>query len=233
MREIIFDTETTGLESKNDRIIEIGGIELLNHFPTGRTLHLYINPGDRKVHPDALAVHGITDEFLADKPKFAEVVDQIRDFFEGAKWVAHNATFDMGFINAEFARLSIEPVSPEVVLDTLALARRKHPMGPNSLDALCRRYGIDNSRREKHGALLDSELLAEVYIEMIGGRQTALGFGSSRQTNDQQDMADDRQVSEPISRPRALPSRLTAQEAESHAKLVASMGDKALWGRYN
>ena len=180
MREIIFDTETTGLESKLDRIIEIGGVELSNHFPTGRTLHLYINPEDRKVHPDALAVHGITDEFLQDKPKFAEVVDQIRDFFEGARWVAHNATFDMGFINAEFARLGIEPVAADLVTDTLSLARRKHPMGPNSLDALCRRYGIDNSHRTKHGALLDSELLAEVYIEMIGGRQTALGFGSGR-----------------------------------------------------
>ena len=179
MREIIFDTETTGLESKLDRVIEIGGIELINHFPTGRTLHLYISPEDRKVHPDALAVHGITDEFLKDKPKFAEVVDQIRDFFEGARWVAHNATFDMGFINAEFARLGIEPVAADLVTDTLSLARRKHPMGPNSLDALCRRYGIDNSHRTKHGALLDSELLAEVYIEMIGGRQTALGFGSA------------------------------------------------------
>ncbi|WP_313615983.1 DNA polymerase III subunit epsilon, partial [Rhizobium sp.] len=150
MREIIFDTETTGLESKLDRVIEIGGIELINHFPTGKTLHLYISPEDRKVHPDALAVHGITDDFLKDKPKFADVVDEIRDFFEGARWVAHNATFDMGFINAEFARLGIEPVAPDLVTDTLSLARRKHPMGPNSLDALCRRYGIDNSHRTKH-----------------------------------------------------------------------------------
>jgi DNA polymerase-3 subunit epsilon len=233
MREIIFDTETTGLESKNDRIIEIGGIELINHFPTGRTIHLYINPQGRKVHPDALAVHGITDESLIDKPKFPEVVDQIREFFEGAKWVAHNATFDMGFINAEFARLGIEPVAPDMVLDTLAMARRKHPMGPNSLDALCRRYGIDNSRREKHGALLDSELLAEVYIEMIGGRQTALGFGSAQKVAEQIDVSDDSDVDAPLSRPHALPSRLSQLEAESHAKLVASMGEKAIWGRYN
>lgn len=203
MREIIFDTETTGLESKLDRVIEIGGIELINHFPTGRTLHLYISPEDRKVHPDALAVHGITDEFLKDKPKFAEVVDQIRDFFEGARWVAHNATFDMGFINAEFARLGIEPVAADLVTDTLSLARRKHPMGPNSLDALCRRYGIDNSHRTKHGALLDSELLAEVYIEMIGGRQTALGFGSAAK---QETIIVEEDVAlEPLQRPRALP----------------------------
>lgn len=230
MREIIFDTETTGLESKFDRIIEIGGIELMNHFPTGRSIHIYINPEDRKVHPDALAVHGITDEFLQDKPKFAEVVDEIRAFFEGARWVAHNATFDMGFINAEFARLGIESVSPEWVTDTLALARRKHPMGPNSLDALCRRYGVDNSRRDKHGALLDSELLAEVYIEMIGGRQTALGFGSASKT--QASMQVDDQSMAPMQRERSLPQRLDVQALAAHEKLVQSLGDKAIWNKY-
>lgn len=230
MREIIFDTETTGLESKADRIIEIGGIELINHFPTGRTIHIYINPEDRKVHPDALAVHGITDEFLRDKPKFGDVVQDIREFFEGARWVAHNATFDMGFINAEFARLGIEPVSPELVTDTLSMARRKHPMGPNSLDALCRRYGVDNSHRDKHGALLDSELLAEVYIEMIGGRQTALGFGSASKAR-VDEVVDDGPI-EVLARPRALPSRLDAETAAAHGKLVLAMGDKAIWNKY-
>ena len=230
MREIIFDTETTGLESKLDRVIEIGGIELINHFPTGRTLNLYISPEDRKVHPDALAVHGITDEFLKDKPKFAEVVDQIRDFFDGARWVAHNATFDMGFINAEFARLGIEPVAADLVTDTLSLARRKHPMGPNSLDALCRRYGIDNSHRTKHGALLDSELLAEVYIEMIGGRQTALGFGSA--AKQETVVIEEDMPLEPLQRPTALPSRLDAETVAAHGKLVLGMGDKAIWNRY-
>lgn len=230
MREIIFDTETTGLESKVDRIIEIGGIELINHFPTGRSIHLYINPQDRKVHPDALAVHGISDEFLQDKPKFADVVDQIRDFFAGARWVAHNATFDMGFINAEFARLGIEPVSAELVTDTLSMARRKHPMGPNSLDALCRRYGVDNSRRDKHGALLDSELLAEVYIEMIGGRQTALGFGSTAKT--QSIVVDDQQTFEPLQRERPLAPRLDSDVIAAHEKLVQTMGAKAIWNRY-
>lgn len=230
MREIIFDTETTGLESKLDRIIEIGGLELVNHFPTGRTIHLYINPADRKVHPDALAVHGITDDFLKDKPKFEEVVQEIRDFFEGARWVAHNATFDMGFINAEFARLGIDPVSPELVTDTLSMARRKHPMGPNSLDALCRRYGIDNSHRAKHGALLDSELLAEVYIEMIGGRQTALGFGSAVKST-VNEVIDDIPLELPV-RTRPLPSRIDAETAVAHEKLVAAMGDKAIWKKY-
>ncbi|MFD1747220.1 DNA polymerase III subunit epsilon [Rhizobium helianthi] len=231
MREIIFDTETTGLESKADRVIEIGGIELLNHFPTGRTFHVYINPGDRKVHPDALAVHGITDDFLKDKPSFAEIVDELQAFFEGAKWIAHNATFDMGFINAEFERLGLPPVPQDQVVDTLALARRKHPMGPNSLDALCRRYGIDNSHRTKHGALLDSELLAEVYIEMIGGRQAALGLVNVEEGSSVVEV-DDVEV-EIMTRPRPLPPRVSASELEAHQAMVASLGAKALWSRYS
>lgn len=233
MREIIFDTETTGLDNKTDRVIEIGGIELENHFPTGRTLHIYINPGDKTVHPDALAVHGITDEFLKDKPPFAAVVDEIREFFEGAKWIAHNASFDMGFINAEFARLDIPPVPQDQVIDTLAMARRKHPMGPNSLDALCRRYGIDNSHRNKHGALLDSELLADVYIEMIGGRQTALGLNVETGRDgysDEEDGSDQPIVLE--ARPRPLAPRLSEAELAAHEKMVAGMGDKSLWKKY-
>ncbi|MCJ8239728.1 DNA polymerase III subunit epsilon [Peteryoungia algae] len=232
MREVIFDTETTGLDNKADRVIEIGGIELLNHFPTGRTFHVYINPGDRKVHPDALAVHGITDEFLKDKPVFANIVADLQEFFEGAKWIAHNAMFDMGFINAEFDRLSIPPVPSDLVIDTLALARRKHPMGPNSLDALCRRYGIDNSHRTKHGALLDSELLAEVYIEMLGGRQAALGLTSvDTRRNQSVEISDLAEIS--YSRPRPLSPRLSAAEVESHSKLVARLKDKAIWSKYS
>lgn len=230
MREIIFDTETTGLDNRLDRVIEIGGVELDNHFPTGRTFHVYLNPGDRKVHPDALAIHGITDEFLKDKPTFVEVVEEMISFFGDARWVAHNATFDMGFINAELARLDRAPIAADLVTDTLALARRKHPMGPNSLDALCRRYGIDNTHRTKHGALLDSELLAEVYIEMIGGRQAALGLSSNEVRGAQQESDD--AVVVIGQRPRPLPSRLNQQERESHAALVAKMGAKAIWGRY-
>jgi DNA polymerase-3 subunit epsilon len=231
MREIVFDTETTGLENKSDRVIEIGGVELLNHFPTGRTFHVYINPGDRKVHPDALAVHGITDAFLKDKPSFAEIVPQLQEFFEGAKWVAHNANFDMGFINAEFDRLGLPPVAPDLVIDTLSLARRKHPMGPNSLDALCRRYGIDNSHRTKHGALLDSELLAEVYIEMLGGRQAALGL-TSVDTRRSQVVEMTEVIDISYERPRQLAERLSAEEVEGHAKLVARLGSKAIWTKY-
>ena len=230
MREIIFDTETTGLDSREDRIIEIGGVELRDHFPTGRTLHLFINPKGRKVHPDALAIHGITDAFLADKPAFGEVVEEINAFFEGATWIAHNANFDMGFINAEFARIGLPPVEGHRVVDTLQLARRKHPMGPNSLDALCRRYGIDNSHRLKHGALLDSELLAEVYIELIGGRQTALGFSGTETRATQ--VARSQQPVTLHPRPAPLASRLRVDEAQAHAALVAKMGDKAIWLQY-
>lgn len=234
MREIIFDTETTGLDNRADRIIEIGGIELINHFPTGKTLHLFINPGDRKVHPDALAVHGITDESLKDKPPFADVADQILEFFGGAKWIAHNATFDMGFVNAEFARLGRPPILPDMVIDTLAMARRKHPMGPNSLDALCRRYGIDNSHRTQHGALLDSELLAEVYIEMIGGRQTALGLGSSSGSSARSRQNDDAEeiVADVFVRPDPLPGRMSEEEMVAHAALVAKLGAKGIWSKY-
>ncbi|MBX4890718.1 DNA polymerase III subunit epsilon [Rhizobium bangladeshense] len=235
MREIIFDTETTGLDNRADRIIEIGGIELFNHFPTGNTIHIYINPGDQKVHPDALAVHGITDEFLKDKKTFAEVADEILAFFGDAKWIAHNATFDMGFVNAEFARLGLPPILPDKVVDTLSMARRKHPMGPNSLDALCRRYGIDNSHRTKHGALLDSELLAEVYIEMIGGRQAAFGLsisGQSGQARGEMAAEDDLVIAAAFERPRPLGSRLSQAEAQAHEALIAKLGEKSIWAKY-
>lgn len=231
MREIVFDTETTGLESKFDRVIEIGGIELLNHFPTGRSFHVYINPGDRKVHPDALAVHGISDDFLKDKPRFAEIVEELLEFFDGARWIAHNANFDIGFMNAEFDRLDRPPVPPDMVVDTLAMARRKHPMGPNSLDALCRRYGVDNSHRTKHGALLDAELLAEVYIEMLGGRQAAFGLVQTEEkktvTEEEVEIAEHLLV-----RTTELAPRLSAEEIESHRLLIARLGEKAIWSRY-
>lgn len=231
MREIIFDTETTGLDNRQDRVIEIGGVELNDHFPTGRTFHRYINPGDRKVHPDALAVHGLSDDFLKDKPVFADVVEELMAFFEGARWVAHNATFDMGFINAELARLDRPAVSQDLVTDTLSMARRKHPMGPNSLDALCRRYGIDNAHRTKHGALLDSELLAEVYIEMIGGRQAALGL-TTRESRAQAESSDDT-VTVPRARPAPLRPRLAENDIAAHAALVEKMGAKAIWSQYD
>lgn len=230
MREIIFDTETTGLSNKDDRIIEFGGVELENKFPTGNFLHIYINPEGKQVHPDALEVHGITDEFLLDKPTFKDIADEMLEFVKGAKLVAHNANFDMGFLNAELARLDKLPIGNEHVIDTLAIARRKHPMGPNSLDALCRRYGIDNSKREKHGALLDAELLAEVYIELSGGKQTALSLVSNSSSTEQSTDVSQETV-QIQTRPNPLPPRITDDERKAHAKLVADLGEDAIWAK--
>lgn len=230
MREIIFDTETTGLNKNEDRIIEIGCIELDNRFPTGRTFHVYINPQGRQVHPDALTIHGISNEQLADKPAFPEIAEEFLNFTDDAKLVAHNAMFDLGFINAELERIGRLPISVDRIVDTLALARRKHPMGPNSLDALCKRYGIDNSRRTLHGALLDSEILADVYIELIGGKQGALGLDSI--DNNINIKTEENRNGDLINvKPRLKPlaSRLTEQERAAHLELLKKIGDKALW----
>lgn len=175
MREIVFDTETTGLSPlKGDRIVEIGCVELINRAPTGQTFHVYINP-ERDMPDGAFRVHGLSSDFLADKPAFSAIAEDFLNFIGDSVLIAHNASFDMGFINAELVRLKMPSVAPKRVIDTLQLARRKYPGGPNSLDALCQRYSIDNSRRNKHGALLDSEILAEVYIELTGGRNADLG----------------------------------------------------------
>jgi DNA polymerase-3 subunit epsilon len=228
MREIVFDTETTGLDARDDRVIELGCIELVNRFPTGRTFHHYINPQGREIHAEAQAVHGISMADLQGKPSFSEIVEDFLAFIDGAHLVAHNAGFDINFINAEFGRLGHPTVDPGLVVDTLAIARRKHPMGPNSLDALCRRYGIDNGRRTKHGALLDSELLAEVYIELIGGKQTALvldsfsaGGGTSVETASIEIVL--RQ------RPAPLAARITEAELAAHSLLVKELGENATW----
>lgn len=174
MREIVLDTETTGLDpAAGHRIVEIACLELLNHIPTGRTYQSYVNP-EREVPSDAFAVHGLSVEFLSDKPRFAEIVDKLVDFIADAPLVIHNAEFDVRFLNAEFQRLARPPLSGDRVVDTLQMARQKFPGAPASLDALCRRFAIDNSTRTKHGALLDIELLADVYLELIGGRQAGL-----------------------------------------------------------
>lgn len=230
MREIVFDTETTGLDPYQDRVIELGGVELVNRFPTGRTFHHYLNPQGRAINAEAQAVHGISAADLADKPAFRAVVDEFMAFIDGAKLVAHNAGFDMGFINAELERLGHLPVGQDRVVDTLAIARRKHPMGPNSLDALCKRYNIDNSRRTKHGALLDSELLAEVYIELVSARQASLVLES---TIDIQ-LGGAQTASGAIviaARPRPLAPRLSEADMLAHAALVAQLGDAAIWKR--
>lgn len=229
MREIILDTETTGLDPRLDRIIELGGVELVNKFPTGRTFHEYINPAGRPVHPEAKAIHGIGDADLVGKPVFAQIAEAFLEFIDGAHIVAHNANFDAGFINAELERIGADPIAADRVVDTLAIARRKHPMGPNSLDALCRRYGIDNAHRTLHGALLDSELLAEVYIELIGGRQAALGLDVmvTEETGGETTI-----VTVAVgARPVPLPSRLSAAELDAHARLVEKLGEQAIWRR--
>jgi DNA polymerase III subunit epsilon len=228
MREIVFDTETTGLDNNADRVIEIGAVELVNRFSTGRRFHVFINPQGKQIHPDAEKVHGINNAQLADKPVFADIVDGFLDFIDGAKLVAHNASFDTGFINAEFSRLELPPVEPSIVIDTLLLARRKHPMGPNSLDGLCKRYNIDNSHRTLHGALLDAELLAEVYLELTGGRQAAMGFDADaggRAKSEGQAAAQPKAMT----RPSPLLPRLGAAEKAAHAQMVQKLGPKALW----
>lgn len=229
MREIVLDTETTGFEpGEGDRIVEIGAIELLNHVPTGRVYHQYINP-ERSMPAAAFQVHGLGDDFLRDKPKFAGIAAGFIDFIgTDSRLVIHNAAFDMKFLNAELGWAG-HPVMPmDRAIDTVAMARRKFPGSPASLDALCRRFGIDNSAREKHGALLDSELLAEVYLELIGGRQPDFALSVSA-------TAEERAATEtwrPHPRPAPLPERVTAAEAEAHAAFVAKIGEGAIWKRF-
>ncbi|RLQ89153.1 DNA polymerase III subunit epsilon [Notoacmeibacter ruber] len=225
MREIIFDTETTGLDFALDRVIEIGGVEMVDRIPTGRTFHMLIHPEDRDVHPEALAVHGIGMDKLAGKPFFRDVCDEFLSFFADAKLVAHNASFDVRMINAELARMQRDPLPPHMIVDTLELAKRRHPMGPNSLDALCKRYSIDSSRRTFHGALLDSELLLDVYLELTGGRQTSLGL-TARRGGDSDES--DREFDLPI-RERPLEPRLTSEEKARHYEMVQKLGSEPLW----
>jgi DNA polymerase-3 subunit epsilon len=225
-REIVLDTETTGLDPKDGhRVVEIGGVELVNHVATGRVFHQYINP-ERDMPAEAEAVHGLSRAFLADKPLFADVAADFAGFIDGAMLVIHNAAFDMGFLNAEFARLGFPELPMSRAVDTVAIARRKHPGSPANLDALCRRYGVDNSGREKHGALLDAELLAEVYLELIGGRQPdfALGVVESGGRAAQADYV-------PPARPRALVDGAGDAERAAHAAFVATLQGEVLWRR--
>ena len=231
MREIILDTETTGLDPfEGDRIVEIGCVELVNSIPTGRTWHCHLNP-ERDVPQRAFEVHGLSTEFLSDKPLFADRADELLTFIEGAMLVMHNAPFDFGFLNAELERLPLPILRWDRVIDTLALARRRHPGAPASLDALCRRYGVDLSERETqgHGALLDCRLLAAVYVELVGGNQARLEFAANVA------QAAMMQASEEAIRPRPAPlaSRLSVAEKEAHQTFVAALGTDALWLRYS
>lgn len=223
MREIVLDTETTGFDPESgDRIVEIGAIELLNHLPTGKIYHQYINP-ERSMPNEAFEVHGLGDDFLRDKPKFAEIAQAFVDFVADAKLVIHNAAFDMKFINAELGWLKRPAIPYDQAIDTLEIARNKFPGSPASLDALCRRFGVDNSGREKHGALLDSELLAEVYLELVGGRQPDFGLASTGNTVSQES----RWRAYP--RPEKLLPLITDQERQAHETFVEDLGPEAVW----
>ena len=225
MREIVLDTETTGFDpNSGDRIVEIGAVELDGHVPTGVTFHEYINP-ERGMPDEAFQVHGLGDDFLRDKPKFAAVGQKFLDFIKDSKLIIHNAAFDMKFLNAELKWMGLPQIPWEQALDTLLIARKKFPGSPASLDALCRRFGITNFERDLHGALLDSEILAEVYLELIGGRQPDFGLATSSSK-----VGDGGVAWTPKPRPNPLPSRLSKAEAENHKAYVAKeLGDDALW----
>ena len=224
LREIVLDTETTGLNPKTgDRLVEIGCIELVDRRPTGEEFHRFINPDGREVHPDAERIHGISFAFLQDKPLFEGVVDDFLDFIGDDTLVIHNAPFDVGFINMELARLKRPDLKAERVVDTLMLAKRKHPAGPNSLDALCKRYGVDNSDRTKHGAIIDSLLLAEVYVELLGVRQTKLELGAGASVDARSRGNRSRGGGYPP-RLKPLPPRVTQADLDRHAAFMAQLG---------
>ncbi len=231
MREIVLDTETTGFDPESgDRLVEIGAVELIRHMPTGEQYHQYINP-QRSVPEEAIQVHGLKDDFLRDKPVFKQVAQDFLDFIGDSKLVIHNAAFDMKFLNAELRWLDMPQIDYSRAIDTLDIARKKFPGSPASLDALCRRYGIDNSARTLHGALLDSEILAEVYLELIGGRQPDLVLASASDQSANNDANGD--VWRPGPRPASLPSRVTSEESEAHAEFVTKLGKNPLWSRFN
>jgi len=219
MREIVLDTETTGMDpAKGDRIVEIGCVELENHLPTGKTYHVYLNP-EREIPAEATAVHGITNEFVADKPTFGEVVGEFVDFIADSKLVIHNAEFDMKFLNAELKIFGFPSMDMRRATDTVLMARQKFPGSPANLDALCRRFGIDNSNRTLHGALLDSQLLAEVYLELLGGRQQGLGI--TVETKSAVDAKNTAPIDRPYRAPRDFPA--SAEEVEKHEKMMGAI----------
>lgn len=228
--EIILDTETTGLDpDKGDRLVEIGCVELVNSVPSGRTFHAYLDP-ERDVPEDAVRIHGLTRDFLKGKPKFAQVASDLISFLGESTIIIHNAEFDMKFINSELRRCERAPIAMDRVIDTLAMARRKHPGASNTLDALCARYKVDNSKRTKHGALLDAELLAEVYVELCGGRQKALVLESAGKQA--RPVSVQGEQSYALTRTQELRCFVSEDEETAHQKATASLGDKAFWVKY-
>jgi DNA polymerase III subunit epsilon len=228
MREIVLDTETTGLDPfQGHRLVEVGCVELYNRIPTGQTFHRYLNP-ERDMPAEAYSVHGLSADFLKDKPCFAEVAEDFLRFVGDAPLVIHNAAFDAAFLNAELERCGSSLITRERLVDTLTIARRKHPNGPNRLDDLCARYAIDNSKRTKHGALLDAEILAEVYVELIGARQAQLGLTEAATAYGE---ARGREM---VIRIRAAPltPRVTEAALAAHRAFIATLGGHAIWRDY-
>lgn len=229
MREIVLDTETTGLDPQDGhRIVEIGAVELYNHVPTGNVYHQYINP--LITMPDqAFAIHGLSDEFLSDKPKFSEIAKEFLDFIGSAKLVIHNAAFDIKFINAELKRIEEEEITFDRATDTLAIARKKFPGSPASLDSLCRRFKIDNSARVVHGALLDSQILAEVYLELVGGKQPDFALNIANVSNENNNSIF--QENRTRVRKEKLKSRLTTEEKANHENFIKELGITSMWSK--
>ena len=227
-REIVLDTETTGLNPAGDRIVEIGCVELVNHIPTGRRFHAYLNP-ERDMNEEAFEVHGLSDAFLKTQPRFAEKADEFLAFIRDTPLIAHNAGFDRSFLNEELKRVGLPTLPDDRFIDTVMIARDLNPGARVSLDALCKQFGIDNSRRTLHGALLDSEILAEVYLELIGGRQVAMSLVAETRLPFAETA-----TGYPVARPRETPlaPRITAAEIAAHVALVATLGADALWGKY-
>ncbi len=226
MREVVFDTETTGLNAASgDRLVEIGCVEMVNRVETGRTFHAYFNP-ERSMPPEAQAVHGLSDAFLADKPLFGDLVEDLLDFLEDSPLVAHNASFDFAFLNHELSRINRPDIAPARMIDTLGLSRTKFPGAKHSLDALCTRFGIDRSHRIKHGALLDAQLLAQVYVELTGGRQIGLGL-ADHGPGPVRAEAERPLTTQRPARP-ARPHAASPEELERHAAFVAKISDP-LW----
>lgn len=225
VRQIVLDTETTGLDPKNgDRLVEIGCVELLNSVATGKIFHVYIDP-EREVPQEAFRIHGLSRAFLADKPKFADIAEDFQNFIGQSSLIIHNAEFDVKFLNAELTRCGRTPLTMDRVVDTLTIARRKHPGASNSLDALCTRYKVDNSKRTKHGALLDAEILADLYVELTGGRQTIFALTEVKSPS----VTPVEAYIPPQLRPQALDLNIITTELAAHTELVIGMGDKAFW----
>ena len=227
MREIVLDTETTGLSpDKGDRVVEIGCVELINHVPTSNTFQVYLNP-EREMDEGAQRIHGLTNEFLQDKPKFEAIAEDFISYIGESKIIAHNASFDINFLNSELSRLNKAKISQERVIDTLKIAREKYPGARNSLDALCKRFFVDNSNRKLHGALLDSELLAEVYLELIGGKEPDLDLAEEARTHKLPEK--ELIIKASIKRENELKPRLTKEDQIKHKEFIDTLKVKPVW----